>query len=119
MKNNKNIDERVVLVKRKLQSEGFMLMYFILAITMFTQASILQAPVEQYAGEFTIFMAMSLYTLLFDIKNGQVMRKTHDERIVAKTKTSQLWFYISTLYNDCLNPCTTIFTKIPTFIFCS
>ena len=62
-------DERVILSKRKIQSDGFMLVYFILLISILIQ-QFLEAPVSQYIVEMVVWIAMSVYLLICNLVKG-------------------------------------------------
>ncbi len=71
--NSKRIkDERVTLAKRKIQSDGFWLVWIILLASTLVQQW-LKAPVSQYVVEVIIWLSMSVYVLIFNIAKG------HDE----------------------------------------
>ena len=70
MKKESFQDERVVIQRQKVQSEGFLIVFFILFISASVQSFVLNAPVEQYAVEMICFLGMSAYLLIRNIAFG-------------------------------------------------
>ncbi len=69
---NKMMDERVILSRRKIQSDGFTITWFILLISVLIQ-QYLKAPTSQYIVELVIFLSMSVYLLIFNFVKGNDM----------------------------------------------
>lgn len=70
MKNHKLQDERVIIAKRKIQSDGFQIIWIVLIISILIQQYLYNAPFTQYAVELFIFIAMSIYILIANIGIG-------------------------------------------------
>ena len=70
MKKGNPQDERVVAQRRKIQSDGFGIVFFVLLVSMVVQSFFLNAPFEQYAVEFICFFGMSIYLLIRNIGLG-------------------------------------------------
>lgn len=70
MKKQDSQDERVVAQRRKIQSEGFAIIFFVLLISSVVQSFFLNAPLEQYAVEMICFLGMSVYLLIRNITLG-------------------------------------------------
>ncbi len=66
---NEMKDERIILSKRKIQSDGFMIVWFVLLISALVQQH-LDVPVSQYAVEMVVFLSMSVYLLIFNVIKG-------------------------------------------------
>ncbi len=78
--NNKMIkDERVTLLKRKIQSDGFGIVWLILLISVLVQ-QYLQAPVSQYVVEMVIWLAMSVYILIFNFLKGNDLYPSNNKK---------------------------------------
>ena len=70
MKNQKTQDERVVSQRRKIQSDGFGILFFVLLVSVIIQQFFMDAPFEQYAVELICFLGMSVYLLIRNIALG-------------------------------------------------
>ena len=70
MKKKSRQDERVVTLRRKIQSDAFGIVYFVLLISTIVQEFFLKAPFEQYAVEMVCFLGMSVYLLIRNIVVG-------------------------------------------------
>jgi len=70
MKNRKIQDERVVSQQRQIQSDGFVILLFILLVSVIVQRFIMDAPYEQYAVELISFLGMSVYLVIRNIIHG-------------------------------------------------
>lgn len=70
MKENKIQDERIVLTKRKIQSDGFQIVWCILIFSVLIQQYLYQAPFAQYAVEAFVLIGMSLYIVVANIVKG-------------------------------------------------
>lgn len=64
MKSVKNQDERVLSQRRKIQSDGFQLLIYVLLISVVIQQFFLQAPPSQYMGEFLCLVGAGFYNLI-------------------------------------------------------
>ncbi|OOO00669.1 MAG: hypothetical protein ATN35_06200 [Epulopiscium sp. Nele67-Bin004] len=69
-------DERVILTKRKIQSDGFTIIWVLLLASVLIQQFIFQAPVAQYAVESIIFFIMSGYILVSNMIKGNDIAPT-------------------------------------------
>ncbi|MEL7648637.1 MAG: DUF6773 family protein [Sedimentibacter sp.] len=70
MKNNKIQDERILLARRKIQSDAYGLLVWVLLISIIIQQFFMKAPFAQYAVEFFAFMGCGLYILIRHFKEG-------------------------------------------------
>jgi len=70
MKKGSPQDERIVAQRRKIQSDGFGIIFFILLISSAIQSFFLNAPLEQYAVEFICFLGMSVYLIIRNVALG-------------------------------------------------
>lgn len=70
MKTKSPQDERVVAQRRKIQSDGFAVVLFVLLISAVVQELFLNAPFKQYAVELICFFGMSAYLLIRNIAIG-------------------------------------------------
>ncbi len=65
-------DERVIFSKRKIQSDGFIIVWFVLLVSTLVQQH-LGAPISQYIVEVVVFISMSIYLLVFNFVKGNEM----------------------------------------------
>ncbi len=72
-------DERIILSKRKIQSDGFMIVWFILLISTLVQ-QYLDAPVSQYVVEMLVWLSMSVYLLIFNMIKGNDIYPASDKK---------------------------------------
>lgn len=70
MKKQNIRDERVLMQRRKILSESYVILMIILSISVFIQQHLLNAPFEQYAAEVICFLGISLYMLIRYIMLG-------------------------------------------------
>lgn len=71
MKKSKKIkDERILMTKRKIQSDAFQIIWIVLVISVLVQQYLYAVPFEQYVVELLIFIAMSLYIIVANIIAG-------------------------------------------------
>ncbi len=70
MKKQSTQDERVVIQRRKIQSDGFGLVFFLLLASVMVQQFIFDAPFEQYAVELFCFLGMSCYMIIRNLAVG-------------------------------------------------
>ena len=61
MKNQNLQDERIVSQHRKIKSDAFSIVFFILLISVVVQQSFLNAPFEQFAVELICLVGMAVY----------------------------------------------------------
>ena len=79
--NNKMIkDERVTSVKRKIQSDGFGIVYILLLISVLVQQFVFKAPISQYVVEMVLFFAMSVYIIIFNIVKGNDLYPSNNKK---------------------------------------
>lgn len=80
-------DERVLLEKRKIGSDGFQIVFFALLISILVQQFIFNAPFIQYAYEFILFITISIYILFRNYIVGndlyETYRSTHKMNILT------------------------------------
>lgn len=70
MKKNKVQDERIINAKRKIQSDGFQIVWLVLIISVLIQQYLYKAEFIQYAVEFFILIAMSVYLICANLGVG-------------------------------------------------
>lgn len=70
MNNNKIQDERILLERRKIQSEAYGLLVTGLMISIIVQQFYMKAPFAQYAVEFFALIAGGLFISIRHFKNG-------------------------------------------------
>ena len=70
MKKQSMQDERVVTQRRKIQSDGFVIMFFVLLVSVVVQQYLFDAPFQQYAVELICFLGMSCYMIIRNIAVG-------------------------------------------------
>lgn len=70
MKTNKIQDERILLTRRKIQSDAYGLLVWVLTISIIVQQFFLKAPFSQYAFEVFILLGCGLYTSIRYFKEG-------------------------------------------------
>ena len=70
MKDNKIQDERILNQRRKIQSDGFQILYYVLIISVLIQQLILKAPFTQYIIELLCFIGASVYIIISNIRLG-------------------------------------------------
>lgn len=70
MKNNKIQDERILLARRKIQSEAYGWLVWILMISIIVQQFFMKAPFVQYAVEFFALIGCGLYISIRHYKEG-------------------------------------------------
>ncbi len=72
-------DERIILSKRKIQSDGFMIVWFVLLVSTLIQQS-LGASVSQYIVETVIWLSMSIYMLVLNFAKGNDVYPTNHNK---------------------------------------
>jgi len=70
MKRQKTQDERVVVQRRKINSEAYGILMIVLLGSILVQEYLLNAPFEQYAVEVICFLGMSIYMIVRYIMLG-------------------------------------------------
>lgn len=77
MSNRHNTDERVIMLRRKIGSEAFSLLYIGLLISIIIQQQVFKAPFVQYAVEFYLFIFAAIYVLIrnYFVGNNMVIFK--------------------------------------------
>ena len=70
MKNNKIQDERILLLRRKIQSETYGWLVWVLMISIIVQQFFMKAPIAQYAVEFFALIGCGLYIAVRHFKEG-------------------------------------------------
>jgi len=70
MKNNKIQDERILFVRRKIQSEAYSWLVFVLMLSIIVQQFFMNAPFVQYAVEFFTLIGCGLYISIRHFKEG-------------------------------------------------
>jgi uncharacterized membrane protein len=64
MKKQNQHDERIVVERRKINSEAYGILFIVLLISVLIQRYWFEAPIEQYAVELICFLGVSVYTLI-------------------------------------------------------
>jgi hypothetical protein len=70
MKNNKIQDERILLARRKIQSDAYGWLVWLLMISIIVQQFFMKAPFAQYAVEFFALIGCGLYIIIRHFKEG-------------------------------------------------
>ena len=70
MKNNKIQDERILLLRRKIQSETYGWLVWVLMISIIVQQFFMKAPIAQYAVEFFALIGCGLYISIRHFREG-------------------------------------------------
>jgi hypothetical protein len=70
MKNNKIEDERIITLRRKVQSEAYQILMYCLLISIVVQQFFLNAPFSQFAVEFISLIGMVILTTIRQLKVG-------------------------------------------------
>lgn len=63
-------DERVLNQRRKIQSDGFQIVFLALLVSILIQEYVFKAPFSQYAVEFVLFITASLYIVVRNFISG-------------------------------------------------
>lgn len=96
-------DERIITAKRKIQSDGFSIVWLVLIISILIQQYLYNAPFSQYAVEFLVFIAMSIYVLIANIRIGNDIffteKKGHSTIILNSLVTGITVTVINTMIN--------------------
>ena len=77
-----NKDERVISAKRKIQSDGFSIVWFLLLISVLVQQYVFKAPFSQYVVEMVIWLTMSVYILILNIAKGNDIYLTNNKKAI-------------------------------------
>lgn len=77
MKNQEIRDERILALKRRIQSDAFTLLFFGLLLSVLIQQFIFNAPVSQYIVEMIFFVISSIYILIRNIMDGNDIFSTN------------------------------------------
>lgn len=70
MKNNKIQDERILLIRRKIQSDAYGCLVWVLIISIIVQQFFMNSPFAQYAVEFFVLIGCGLYISIRHFKEG-------------------------------------------------
>ncbi|WP_417201894.1 DUF6773 family protein [Acetoanaerobium sticklandii] len=70
MKNNKIQDERILMVRRKIQSDAYGCLVWVLIISIIVQQFFMKSPFAQYAVEFFALIGCGLYISIRHFKEG-------------------------------------------------
>ncbi|MFB0919057.1 MAG: hypothetical protein QMB63_08335 [Clostridiaceae bacterium] len=70
MRNNNVVDEREINVRRKIGSDAFTILMFILLLSTLVKQFVFKTPPENYAVEIASFVIMSFYVVLRNIASG-------------------------------------------------
>lgn len=70
MKNNKIQDERILLIRRKIQSDAYGCLVWVLIISIIVQQFFMKSPFAQYAVEFFALIGCGLYISIRHFKEG-------------------------------------------------
>ncbi len=87
---NEMIDERIIFSKRKIQSDGFMIVWLILLVSTLVQ-QYLGAPITQYIVEIVVFLFMSVYLLFFNLVKGNEFYPTGNKKSNALIITQSIF----------------------------
>lgn len=79
-------DERVLAQKRKIQSDGFAILFFGLLLSVLVQQYIFNAPVSQYIVELILFIIMSIYLIVRNIMVGNDIFSTNTSSDTSSKK---------------------------------
>lgn len=79
-------DERIILERRKIQSDAYSLIVAVLLISVIVQQFFLDASFSQYAVEFFILIGCGLFNLVRHFKKGISLWGSLDEATGAKGK---------------------------------
>lgn len=70
MKDTDMRDERVVAERRKIQSDGFQILFWVLIISAFVQQVVFHAPPAQFAVEFFCWVGCGVYIIIRHLASG-------------------------------------------------
>jgi hypothetical protein len=70
MKINKIQDERIISLKRKIQSDAYQILIFCLLLSIIIQQFLMNAPFSQFAAEFCVLIGIGLYTTVCHLLTG-------------------------------------------------
>ena len=70
MKNQEIKDERIISQKRKIKSDAYSILAYLLLISILFQQYILNAPAAQFLGEFICLIAIGIYVTIKNISLG-------------------------------------------------
>lgn len=70
MKNNNIQDERILLQRRRIQSDAYQILIYCLLISIIIQQFILKVPFSQFAVEFFCITGMGLYMIIRHLTSG-------------------------------------------------
>jgi len=103
MRNQKPQDERIVAQRRKIQSDGFGILFFVLLISIIIQQIFMDAPFEQYAVEMICFLGASAYLLVRNIILGNNLFGDVKREKVMPLVNSLMTGIIATTFHGVLN----------------
>lgn len=103
MKRQNMQDERVVAQRRKIQSDAYGILFYVLLISVVIQQSFLNAPFEQYAVEFICFIGMSTYIIVRNIAIGNNIFDDEKRAKFIKLINSSVAGITVTIINGVLN----------------
>lgn len=78
MKKDNVQDERIILKKRKINSDTFGILFYGLLISILLQQFVFNAPFSQYAVEFILFAIASCYVVVRNIMAGNNLFNDHN-----------------------------------------
>lgn len=103
MKKNGIQDERVISQKRKIGSDAFGLVFISLLVSILIQQYLFTAPFSQYAAEYFIFFAASVYVVARSLIQGNNLfndaRKGHKLAILSGVITGLVIAVTTTALN--------------------
>ena len=103
MRSQKFKDERIVSQKRKIKSDAYSILVYLLLISIFFQQYILNAPVAQFAGEFLCLIIIGIYVTIKNISlgldvsnpNSGSIQKLFSNSVFLSTITAVIFIIIS------------------------
>lgn len=70
MKENRIMDERIISTRRKIQSDGYQILVYVLLLSVFVQQFFLHAPFSQFAVEFFCLIGCGAYNIICNFSSG-------------------------------------------------
>ena len=123
MKNNKIQDERILLARRKIQSDAYGWLVWVLMISIIVQQFFMKAPFAQYSVEFFALIGCCLYISIRHFREGINIWNSKDNGkkkmllniIVSGIASVILFALLSGIYN--IKNLTSYFVSFVIFFF--
>jgi hypothetical protein len=123
MKNNKIQDERILLARRKIQSDAYGWLVWVLMISIIVQQFFMKAPFAQYSVEFFALIGCGLYISIRHFREGIDIWNSKDNGkkkmllniIVSGIASVILFALLSGIYN--IKNLTSYFVSFVIFFF--